>query len=157
MDNTAILECLEQKKALFRLYEECTSKMGACSIEDLQDYITERAGLANEIDQLNREIDAFCDTSDDPELMRDAVANRGNYGDFPQYMLPVYNKASEILTCISHVYNMEPQIKQRMSEESARLLQKIRSNSDTAKVYHYVKNLKSSDEGDGLFSNRKRV
>lgn len=157
MDNSSILECLEQKKVLFQQYEECTKQMGACSFEDLENYITERAGLANQIDQLNREIDALCDMAEDPDLMRDAVANRGDYGDFPPQLLPVYDKASEIFICISHVYGLEPQIKARMDEERLRLLQKVRDNADTAKVYHYVKNLKAPDDSDGYFNNRKRV
>lgn len=157
LDNMAILECLEEKKALFARYEECTAQMNICEIDELQKYITERAGLANQIDKLNQEIDDICDMAEDPQIMRDAVANRGNYGDFPRDVLPVYDKASEVFTLISHIYNMEPSVKERMTTERANLLQKIKTGSDTAKVYNYVKNLKPNENQNGYFTDRKRV
>lgn len=155
MDNEAILECLEQKRALFAQYEKCTSEMCVCDTDALDHYITERARLANEIDTINQEIENFCDDSGASEELREAVANRGNYGEFSPEARPVYDKAAQIFTIINHVYNMEPQIKERMAQKREELLAHIKKGSDTAKVYNYVKGMQQTGGPNVYLSNKK--
>lgn len=155
MDNTAVLECLQQKKDLFAQYEDCTSQLNSCKIDAMNHYITQRGLLAKQIDRINREIDGYCDLAPDPDLMRDAVANHGDYGDFPRDLQIVYDKASEIFTHINHIYNMEAQIKKRMETERDELMKKVRAGRGTAKVYNYVKNLSQGTQNGVYLGNQK--
>lgn len=155
MEFEAILECLEQKRALFAQYEKYTNEMCVCDTDTLEHYITERAKLANEIDKINQEIENFCEISGDPEELREAVANRGNYGEFSADTRPVYDKAAQIFTIINHVYNMEPQIKERMEQKKTELMGMIKKGSSTAKVYNYVKGMQQTGGPNVYLSNKK--
>lgn len=155
LDYTTILECLEQKRILFVQYEQHTGEMRTCEIDDLEGHIAERERLAKEIDKITRDIESFSDMMENPDEIRDAVANRGDYSDFSAEMRHVYDQASKIYTAINHIHNMESEIMQRMKDERALCLENIKKGSDTAKMYGYVKNLQVHSHQNMLLGDQK--
>ena len=149
-----LCDCLEQKKKLFEEYAAHTNEMTSCEIEELDYYITQRAELAIEIDQLDVEISAICDSDPEGELLRDAVANRGSFGDYSDELQQVYEAAGRIFSVINKVYRQEPQVISRMEEERDRLREKIKEESNTPKMVKYVRGLASPPETGIYFGDK---
>lgn len=154
MEYEAILECLEQKRTLFAQYEECTANMRDGESDVLQNYITERAGLATKIDRLDVELSELCEVARNPELIRSAISNEASYGDLPPDLRQIYDKGAQIITLVDRVYRMETQIVDRMQQERSDLMEKIKKGSGTAKVYNYVKSMQSTG-GNVYLGNKK--
>lgn len=155
MENEALLGCLEQKRALFARYEACTNSMCSCETEALQNYITERAGLATQIDRLNADLESLCAMSMNPELTRDAMANTASYGELPPDLRQVYDQGAQIITIADHIRGMESQILDRMQGEREDLMEKIKKGSGTAKVFHYVKSMQPT--GQNVYLGNKKA
>lgn len=143
MDNSIemLCDCLMQKKMLFEQYAQHTDQMMVCEIDQLEHYITQRAQLAIEIDQINAEIETICEADLEQEALRDAVNNRGNYGDLVDHIRPVYDAATRVFVLINRIYNKEAEVMARMQSERDQLREKIKEESNTPKLLKYLNGL----------------
>lgn len=142
-----VYDCLQEKKTLFAEYEVCTNEMMTCDSDCFEHYITERGQLAIQIDKIAEEMESLCAQDDEPELIRNAANYKGNYEDYPEEMRDIYELAGQVFGSMNRVRSTEDLVEKRMQEVRGELLDKIRSKSDTAKVYHYVKGMAGNVQG----------
>lgn len=143
MDNSIemICDCLTQKKMLFEQYAAHTDQMAVCEIDQLEYYITQRAQLAIEIDQLNTEIATICESDVEQDMLSAAVQNHGNYGDLQAHIRPVYDAAAQVFALINRIYNKETEVRARLESERDQLRDKIKEESNTPKLLKYLNGL----------------
>lgn len=140
---------LEQKKDLFARYEAYTEKLGVCDMErteDIEEYITNRADLANQIDKLNREITSLCEKAKNRKQLLAWMGNRCNYDEVQPEARGLFSRSQEIFGIMNRIAAQEPQIVQRMRGECDGLLVKIKGAQNTPKIARYLNSLTSKPE-----------
>ena len=145
---------LDEKKALFTEYEQCTNNLTQCDIDSIEDYITRRGQLANEIDKITAKINDQCNNAPNCAVLQGAINNTSNYTDIPQELKRLFSRGQEIFSIISQISAQEPQIRQRMKTQRAELIKKIKMAKNTPKISKYLNTIAVPVENGNLLDEK---
>lgn len=137
---TTALELLEQKKQLFCQYEEATSHiLTETDIDDIEKYITERDGLANRIDERDRQLVTLLA----PWGAQATALLKGQpqAAQLPDELQPLTAVCEQIMELVRRIRlkNSEAMIRCEGLLEGSE--QQIRNASNTPKISRYLSNL----------------
>lgn len=142
MDTIAkVLALLEKKSEFFDEYEKATQELLRCDADDVEYYITRRAELANEIDQVTEEIGLACDGQPSGEIMFAAASSRVDYQNVPPELRPVFESGQNIRSTASRIMQTEMQAISRLESLRDEAKEKIRQNQNLPKIKKYLTDL----------------
>lgn len=123
---TQLLSLLQDKKALFIEFEQCTEEMLTCHTDSLEDILAQREQLIGKIDKLDEAMDRLAEGSRE---LQQAVKCQGCPGDFSPETQEVYAAAAQVQAVISRMTEVETQVSLRLRLEQERILERIKSTN----------------------------
>lgn len=140
--------CLERKLSLFKQYERVTAAM--LETDDLvviENYITERSKLANQIDELDVQV-----AEQLGEWPQASALLSGSAGEeeIPPELMPLRELCLEIMGLVRRIRLTNAEVTERcisMRDQSER---SIRQSRNTPKISKYLSNLTGGHGGNGI-------
>ena len=151
---TQICLLLEQKKNKFLEYEQATMEMLHCDADDIEEYITKRGILANEIDGISEEIGRVCNQEPNGQLYFQAAAAAVNFDEILPEMHPIYELGQQTRSVVARIMNSDKQVVERLELLKAEALAKIKENQNLPKIKKYLSDLGDTAE-NGQFTSGK--
>ncbi len=135
-----IQEVLQKKQQYLTQFEEATQQMLFCPIEQLEDLVSERQRLIEKMDDLEKNLDALCRENADQVLLSLILTGKGDAGEIPERLQPIYEEAIKIRTVASRLRQSDRQASLRLKTEQKRVLKKIKemnqgANAKAARFY----------------------
>lgn len=137
-----VCQALVQKKEWFARYEACTEQMLQCDADSIENYITERARFANEIDGLDQAILDMCAGSQ-AQLLQAALRNSCDYAALPAQMQPVFLRAQEVLGHVNRIAQLDQAVLCRMETLLQEYRQQITRVQHAPKIARYLTGLQA--------------
>ena len=155
MDTVAqICELLEAKKEKFGQYERATLAMLDCGVDDIENYITERAVLATEIDELDEEIARICDDEPNGNVWYSAAKANLNFSQVPPELQPVFEGGQQVRSLASRIATSEKQVVERLEFIQNEAMEKLREQQNVPKIKKYLSDL-GDQPNTGSFKSEK--
>ncbi|MEG0304372.1 MAG: hypothetical protein RR576_04815 [Oscillospiraceae bacterium] len=151
---TTILKLLQKKLELFTQYEKETDNLLSAPIDTMEDYITNRAAIANDIDAISCEIHNIFAANED-KILQDTVLCKCNDSKVKAEHREIYEVSKQIYAIISRVQETEKQITESMKLTRAKLKERINDTKNTPKIARYLENLTAGRE-DGFLSDLEK-
>lgn len=149
-----LIRLLNEKKELFIQYEIYTGRLTECPVEDIEEYITQRGALANQIDKITDAIKCLCAGEKNGDALLAAINNTCKYDEVTQEGRALFSKGQEIFSVISRISEQEKQITPRMEELRTELLGKIKNASNTPKIAKYLSGLVTPPKNGDLIGEK---
>lgn len=138
---TQLCNLLDEKRDLFEQYEAATLALLSCEADAVGDYITQRAGLANQIEDLNEQLGRLCDGRADRQVMLDAASARVDFANVPSEYQCVYYAGQAVRSVTGRIATSEQQAVERLEALRADALEHVRQNQNVAKIHKYMTDL----------------
>ncbi len=139
--NVQLCVLLEKKVAKFSQYETLTQELLHCEVDDIDDYITKRGLLANEIDALDEDIQTLCEGGARAELYYRTAMGRVNFAEISPDLQPAFELSQQVRRVIGRIQNGEVQVMERLQGLKSEALGKIRENQNLPKIKKYLVDL----------------
>ncbi len=133
-----ITSLLEKKLNLFLEFEHCTNLLTTCDIDDMANYITKRANLANEIDNVTDQIAEIAKSVRVSPAAEAILANSCAYSEVPLQWQPVFLEAQKIKGVIARCAEVNEQAFLRMSDMRNHLKERIVQTKNTPRIIKYL-------------------
>lgn len=156
-----MLRLLREKKELCLLYEKQTKAMAGHKLEEMEELerldqaLAEREDLIARIDEIDRELLAYRDESDQGRACYDAARNQCDYEALSAQEKQLFAEGQEIYAVLSRVQELEETIRREMESLMETLLLKMRHNTTNNRFTGYLKQM-DYGESKGLLYNEKR-
>ncbi|MDL2252734.1 hypothetical protein LJC49_01495 [Ruminococcaceae bacterium OttesenSCG-928-I18] len=145
---------LEKKKEKFNDYEKYTLEMLHCGADDIENYITQRAEIATEIDELTEEIGRICDGEANGDVFFRTASSKINYDEVPPELHPVFEAGQQVRSVANRILQSEKQVLERLESLKEEARSKIRENQNLPKIKKYLSDL-GDQPTDGNLTNGK--
>lgn len=129
---------LQKKQALFLEFERYTNLLTVCDLDDMANYITKRADLANEIDNVTDQISELIKTADVTPSAKTILSNSCAYSEVPSQWQPAFLEAQKISGIISRCIEVNQQALQRMTDLRDHLKDRIVQTKNTPRIIKYI-------------------
>lgn len=123
-----ICALLQEAHAQMLQLEQQTNALYTCKLDDVADCVAKRVACLEQVDAGFREIDAICE-QDPTGTLTKAVGNHTDFDALPEEVRCIQEARQQLNAVIYRILNIEPQIKERLTLERDRLLEKIRENN----------------------------
>lgn len=133
-----LLALLEKRLALFLEFEDCTAQLNECDIDAMENYITKRASIANQIDGLTEKIKAVAaDIKTDPPI-EDIISNRCGFGDVSQELIPLFLVSQQTIAAIKRSQEHNDSALIRMQTLREYLKRRLSETKNTPRIKKYL-------------------
>lgn len=140
---------LSSKLELFVSYEQQTDALIDAQEDCVNNYITKRDELANNIDAITQKIIKCLEGGE--KALENAVYCRGNYADYSAEQAEINNISSKIYACINRISEKNTLIADSIAAQKDATLEKIRQSKNTPKIKKYLGAL-GSQQNEGILS-----
>ena len=145
---------LEKKKEQFNEYERCTLEMLHCEADDVENYITQRGAIANEIDEITEEIGRICDNFPGGALLFETASAKVNFEDIPPEFGPVFEAGQQVRSVAYRISESEKQALERLTSLKEEARAKIRENQNLPRIKKYLSDLGDQPTDGNLTSGK---
>lgn len=152
-----VILLLQKKLELFLEFERYTSLLVNCEVDDMADYITKRAELANKIENVTDEISAL---TGPPAIFPDIAAILSNSCDFsevPSEWQPVFSAAQRVRAAISRCLEINEQATDRMAGLRDQLKDRIAEARNTPRLIKYISSSGLIQQEQGISVKDRRI
>lgn len=129
---------LQKKLALFLEFERYTNLLTSCNMDDMADYITKRAELANEIDNVTDQISERTNAVAVSPSLDSILSNSCDFSELPPQWQPVFLEAQQIRAVISRCTDVNQQALERMIDLRDQLKERIAESKNTPRLIKYI-------------------
>ncbi|MBP8855099.1 MAG: hypothetical protein KBG54_01180 [Oscillospiraceae bacterium] len=155
-DKQRVLKLLQKKHELFLQYEKETIALGAADIDSMDDYITNRGTIANDIDAISAELaNIFANSAD--KSMEEAAHCKCNDSKVSQDNRAMFEAGKAIFADLSRIEEAEKAINESMHLTREKLRERISETKNTPKIAKYLKNLAAGREESILLDADKKA
>lgn len=144
-----LLMLLENRLSLFLEFEEYTAQLNECDIDAIGNYITKRAAIANQIDDVTRRITAKCETLSTTPAINDIISNKCSFGEVPEELKPLFAASQQTIAAVKRCQEHNDSALIRMQTLQEYLKRRIAETKNTPKIIKY---LSASGAGNELNS-----
>ncbi len=156
-----MIRLIREKKELCLLYEKQTGVMAGQKLEEmegleqLEQALADREALIARIDEIDRELLAYRDDSDQGRACYDAARNQCDYETLSPQEKQLFAEGQEIYTVLNRVQETEGAIRREMETMMESLLLKMRHNNTNNRFTGYLKQM-DYGASKGLLYDEKR-
>ncbi|HWP51917.1 MAG TPA: hypothetical protein VN626_09520, partial [Clostridia bacterium] len=129
---------LEKKQELFLEFERYTNLLTTCDIDDMANYITKRATIANEIDNVTDQITELIKTSNVTPSAEAILSISCSYSEVPIQWQPAFLEAQKISGIVARCVEVNQQAQQRMYGMRDHLKDRIVQTKNTPRIIKYL-------------------
>lgn len=133
-----ILSLLIKKQALFLEFEHYTNLLLVCDVDDMDNYITKRANLANEIDNVTVQISDLTKMATVTPSANAILDNSCSFSEVPLQWQAVFIESQKIHGIVSRCIEANLQALERMTEVRDHLKELIVQNNNTPRIIKYI-------------------
>ncbi|WMJ82881.1 hypothetical protein ACS3UN_01435 [Oscillospiraceae bacterium LTW-04] len=133
-----ILLLLIKKQELFLEFERYTNLLAVCDVEDMDNYITKRADLANEIDNVTDQISNLAKTVTVTPSIDMILSNSCCFSEVPSQWQEIFLEAQKIKGIVSRCIEVNLHALERMTELRDNLKELIAQNNNTPRIIKYI-------------------
>lgn len=137
----ALCDLLEQQKEDFLAYEEATLALLESEPDDAEQYITQRAQLANAIDERTEEMARLCATQPGGDWLLQTALGKTEFGQVPGEYHRVFYAAQAVQSVASRIAQTDSQVLERLGRLRDEALASIRQNQNLPKIKKYLEDL----------------
>lgn len=148
-------QLLRNKKELCLLYENKTRTMAGKPPEDLEEIFADREALIGKIEEIDEELLAYRNDSEEGRVLYDAAKNQCDYETLSAEGKQLFAEGQEIYTVLCRVQETEGEIRREMESTMGALLMKIRHSNTNNRFTGYLKQM-DYGASKGLLYNEKR-
>lgn len=135
---TELLMLLEKRLSLFLELEDCTVKLNECDIDAMSDYITKRKAIANQIDEITKQISAACVIIRTTPPINDIITNRCDFGDVADNLKPLFYISQQTIASIGRCREHNNSALIRMKTLRKYLKRRIAETKNTPRIIKYL-------------------
>lgn len=156
MSNLAeLLMLLENRLSLFLEFEEYTAKLNECDIDAMSNYITKREAIANQIDDISKQIEVCCVVIRTTPPINDILANRCAFGDVPEELRPLFSVSQQTIASVGRCRENNNSAMIRMKTLRKYLKRRIAETKNTPRIIKYLSASGASNEINDFSKVRK--
>lgn len=148
---------LHEKQRLFLQYEEETAEMTSeqcLEPEMFEQAIASRQALIDQIDRIDRRLEAVRNESETGAFLYEITKNRVDYGQLSGREQELFADGQELFTVITRIRELEARAVDKMKEIRQELQENIRKNNTGSKFTGYLQQM---DQGaKGMLYDKKR-
>ncbi|MFV0498297.1 MAG: hypothetical protein ACK5L0_09070 [Candidatus Fimivivens sp.] len=133
-----ILLLLVKKQALFLEFERYTNLLAVCDDEFIDNYITKRTDVANEIDNVTDQISSLAKTAIVTPPIDSILSNSCNFSEVPSQWQAIFLEAQKIKGTISRCIEANYHALERMIALRDHLKERIVQNNNTPRIIKYI-------------------
>lgn len=133
-----ILLLLTKKQSLFLEFERYTNLLAVCDVDDMDNYITKRANLAIEIENVTVQISDITKTTTVTPSANAILDNSCCFSEVPLEWQEVFLESQKIQGIISRCIEVNFQALERMTEVRDQLKELIAQNNNTPRIIKYI-------------------
>ena len=148
---------LQKKLALFLEFERYTNLLTGCDMDDMADYITKRAELANEIDNVTDQISRLSNTITVSPPVADILSNSCNFSEVPPQWQLVFSEAQHVRAVISRCTDLNQQALERMIGLRDQLKDRIVEAKNTPRLIKYISSSGVVQQEQGISVKDQRI
>lgn len=152
-----ILLLLKKKQNLFLEFERYTNLLTICSIDDMNNYITKRADLANKIDNVTDQISELIKTVTITPSAQSILSNSCSYLEVPLQWQPVFTEAQNIKGIIARCIEVNQQVLIRMQDLRSHLKTRISQTKNTPRIIKYLSSSGVLQQEHSISIKNKRI
>ena len=152
-----IVVLLKKKLELFLEFERYTNLLTSCDIEDMADYITKRAELANKIDNVTDQISGLTKAVAVSPSAASILSNSCNFSEVPPQWQPVFLDAQNIRAAISRCVDVNQQALERMTDLREHLKDRIAQTKNTPRLIKYISSSGVVQQENSISVKDKRI
>ncbi len=145
-----VCELLDEIKNNLLSYEKATQDMLTCDVDDVEHYITLRAGMANKMDALLAEIEDVCATEENANTIYQAALARLPFSEVPPELVPVFEFGQSNRSAVARIGQTEKQVMERLEGFRQEARDNLRQNQNMPKIRQYLGVLADKAEHESL-------
>ena len=156
MSNLAeLLMLLENRLALFLEFEDYTVKLNECDIDAMSNYITKREAIANQIDDITKQIEVCCVVIRTTPPIDDILANRCDFAQVPDDLKPLFSVSQQTIASVGRCRENNNSAMIRMKTLRKYLKRRIAETKNTPRIIKYLSALGAANEMNDFSRIRK--
>lgn len=152
-----VILLLQKKLDLFLEFERYTGLLINCNVDDMADYITKRAELANKIENVTDELSALTrPVAVFPDVAA-ILSNSCDFSEVPPEWQPVFSAAQRVRAVISRCLDLNEQAIDRMAGLRAQLKDRIAEAKNTPRLIKYISSSGLIQQEQGISVKDRRI